>query len=1058
MYGLQTPPHWDGVGIAKEVGVDPDTTTTISWPCFRESTSYDRSASRERAMPIGIDDLATNLIASAMFEVVRHPLRKFREFGARRAEIIRAAENQLTGSKARAATTTLAAFDDLVGVLGNEYGIYTEKVDTFITELQSSALPSSLFRLIICGEDVESAKPLFDSLYATFSPLPFPSEKLFRALCGALSARIEAAVSDPILIDVMRATSESVRHDIARLQSSLARTNEIQSLANKEFVEIRMKIARMVDSENRDIPVETERGTRRVAISRLVIPARVTLSDAQSIKKGSSNEPSLSLSLNEFKSSAKASVILGDPGGGKSTLTQYLCYTMSKRIISGFSPNSSIETDGDNRLPLRIIVRTLDHRQRNSAGYSILDYLVDQYRVATDNDIGTLRRFLVQVLSTGKALLLFDGLDEVLEVGRRREIAADIERFVTVFSTCPALITSRIVGYDDAPFNDDFDLYLLSRLSNGEIQRFCEKLLRVIGGCVEDPKVMSAKFMAQTEPHAKDLRQNPLLLGLMVYIFKEKGDVPDNRPEIYKACSQLLFLKWDQRRDILFSYPDDFELMDLFGFLAVKVFGDVEMEDGVSEDWLLGQVKSFFNEWYNDRARATAAARSLVQFITGRAWVMTDVGPGVYKFTHRTFMEYFVARRFESESDSVTNLFQVLYPKIIKAEWDVVGHLSLQIAASNGPKATKAIDAILESMRIVKRNPVEEYNLLEFVSRSLGYLSISETKFEEVLNEVMNRCFEVSSKTSIDTYPVVRGLPLCSAKKEELATDVVVQFIRRELASNDKARQRFARLCLASRQSVAQSTARSRRSLETDRFAILAKKLLPTRKEAQSEILIDATKDVDAARIYCMVYGYELPVLWNIHGSDLIVFSTSELCPKEYTEAPYTTIYRILNDIDEGKAVSEGVVSFLSSVSEHALESGISINQPVLRTEQGAYVSFEVAEEAFRRFYFIFSLGDRSRKNGGRIIPDKTKRVAAMAMIVLLMLVEVEQAVSGSSYHQKVRYLDENYDKFVRSKLIAVYMPPDLFLKTVNLMGSSTEQEAILDWANGRINFVSSAL
>ena len=74
------------------------------------------------------------------------------------------------------------------------------------------------------------------------------------------------------------------------------------------------------------------------------------------------------------------------------------------------------------------------------------------------------------------------------------------------------------------------------------------------------------------------------MLGLMVYLFIYRGDVPSNRPEIYKECATLMFEKWDQRREIIFNIPVDFDLLDLFSYLASKIFGSADTEDGVSRD------------------------------------------------------------------------------------------------------------------------------------------------------------------------------------------------------------------------------------------------------------------------------------------------------------------------------------------------------------------------------------------------------------------------------------------------------------------------------------------
>ena len=77
---------------------------------------------------------------------------------------------------------------------------------------------------------------------------------------------------------------------------------------------------------------------------------------------------------------------------------------------------------------------------------------------------------------------------------------------------------------------------------------------------------------------------------------------------------------------------------------------------------------------------------------------MCEIGPKVFKFTHRTFLEYFFAKRIEEEAGSVSALInEKIIDKIIKAQWDVVNHLSLQISTfRSGPKSIQAIESLLK--------------------------------------------------------------------------------------------------------------------------------------------------------------------------------------------------------------------------------------------------------------------------------------------------------------------------------------------------------------------------
>jgi hypothetical protein len=55
---------------------------------------------------------------------------------------------------------------------------------------------------------------------------------------------------------------------------------------------------------------------------------------------------------------------------------------------------------------------------------------------------------VARLLITGTALVIFDGLDELLDTGHRAEVTAIVERFCTEYPLAPVLVTSRLVGYE----------------------------------------------------------------------------------------------------------------------------------------------------------------------------------------------------------------------------------------------------------------------------------------------------------------------------------------------------------------------------------------------------------------------------------------------------------------------------------------------------------------------------------------------------------------------------------------------------------------------------------
>ena len=46
--------------------------------------------------------------------------------------------------------------------------------------------------------------------------------------------------------------------------------------------------------------------------------------------------------------------------------------------------------------------------------------------------------------------MIFDGLDELLDTSRRRDVSERVEQFCSAYPLTPVLVTSRLVGYDQA--------------------------------------------------------------------------------------------------------------------------------------------------------------------------------------------------------------------------------------------------------------------------------------------------------------------------------------------------------------------------------------------------------------------------------------------------------------------------------------------------------------------------------------------------------------------------------------------------------------------------------
>lgn len=150
----------------------------------------------------------------------------------------------------------------------------------------------------------------------------------------------------------------------------------------------------------------------------------------------------LSLLTRDAQGTAGRVVLLGDPGSGKTMLTRYLTVWAA----GGF------DLEGIDRppelVPLRIPFREYLAEVDHGKSTGIIDFLVGQAK-----DVLQVPRdaaFFKTLLDSGHALVLLDGLDEVARTDTRQRARDCVRAFAEAWPRSPMLVTSRIVGYDDA--------------------------------------------------------------------------------------------------------------------------------------------------------------------------------------------------------------------------------------------------------------------------------------------------------------------------------------------------------------------------------------------------------------------------------------------------------------------------------------------------------------------------------------------------------------------------------------------------------------------------------
>jgi predicted NACHT family NTPase len=257
-------------------------------------------------------------------------------------------------------------------------------------------------------------------------------------------------------------------------------------------------------------------------------------------------------------------VILGHPGGGKSTLVNYVAAQLALRrsdLNGGLQPLPGWTAE-DRPIPVRIVLRRLaadmpDQTHQDGA-WLVWDHLKNQLdKSGCEGFYEALRH----ILQEEGGVIFFDGLDEVMQTDddpkRTRVRNALLSFSKPLEDKCKIIVTSREYAYNKSDEwrlpSTRFPVVTLDAFNDDQIKTFVETWYTIIGprkGLEEAVTQKQADHLIgaiQSLPHLKELAQYPLLLTLMAQVHGTIGHLPENRADLYKRAINLLLAHWDNR-------------------------------------------------------------------------------------------------------------------------------------------------------------------------------------------------------------------------------------------------------------------------------------------------------------------------------------------------------------------------------------------------------------------------------------------------------------------------------------------------------------------------------
>lgn len=244
------------------------------------------------------------------------------------------------------------------------------------------------------------------------------------------------------------------------------------------------------------------------------------------------------------------------------------------------------------------------------------------------------RKYFEYSLEVGKYLFLMDGFDEI-RGSLSEKVSNDIRDFCNKYPNNYYIISSRPQSH----FIGWSDFCELSALPLTKSQA-----LSLIDKLEYDPAI-KARFYSQLESTLfdkyKSFAANPLLLTIMLITYENSISIPDNLNDFYEQAFSALFHTHDAtkgayKRDILsgLSYED---FKRIFSHFCFKSFFKSDYEFYESD------LIKYVNEAQNKiKLNTEFDSLAYIKDLTESVCMLISEGL-TYKFSHRSFQEYFAA-------------------------------------------------------------------------------------------------------------------------------------------------------------------------------------------------------------------------------------------------------------------------------------------------------------------------------------------------------------------------------------------------------------------------------
>ena len=399
-------------------------------------------------------------------------------------------------------------------------------------------------------------------------------------------------------------------------------------------------------------------------------------------------------------------VILGDPGSGKSTFTNYLGY-----LLAGARLGEAAPPDGwphGALLPLRFLLRDLvttlpaeadldclpAERCEQTLCEAVQSYLPT---LLAANDAAAALPLVRGALDAGQCLVIFDGLDEA-PPDRRRVARLAVEAFARRHAGNRTLVSCRVRSYQGEARLPSFADSVLAPFDEPKIAAFVAAWYSALAEVGQMPRGEAEQRTGNLNRALQPLRElaeNPLLLTTMAVVHTAQVELPRERVKLYQRCVEVLLRRWHKHKAGQVPVLTELGVSEatlLAALWEVAHAAQTSGGPGEAADVPCSQaLKILARRLGNDYGKA----QRFLEHVDERAGLLVGRGgvdEPVYTFPHRTFQEYLAGCHLALGGRDFGRRLRSLLPE--GDRWALATRLGVEHLLYNVGDETKVLDAL----------------------------------------------------------------------------------------------------------------------------------------------------------------------------------------------------------------------------------------------------------------------------------------------------------------------------------------------------------------------------